>query len=310
MIRLLALIVVIQLGAVIVLYWPEEPRTSPMSALIANQKRSDVRSISITDADEQSIRISRDNESWQLASGLPVNANKIDTLLASLLDRDPGFAIANSEGAAQRFDVSEEDFERRIVLDTGDEAQTIYLGSSPAFRKVHARREGDSAIYVLELNSYDAPTDRNSWLDKGLLAIRNQQRMTLNGLTLRLEKDSWVRENGEAVQAEAMETLLTALAGLQVSGIEERGIAEAKSALSITASGGDQDQGLEILEDVEGGRYFLRSDRYQVIFATSAYDAERIIEAAKGLSASESAAIDADENVTPPASGLKVPDDR
>jgi hypothetical protein len=146
-------------------------------------------------------------------------------------------------------------------------------------------------VYVLALNSYDAPADANSWLDKGLLALRNPQKMTVNDLNFVLEDNSWVRKNtdlnAEPVDPGAMETLLSALAGLQVSGIENEELTGVETVLSITASAAAGNTTLEILEDTEAERYFLRSDRYEPLFATSAYDAERILEAVGKLKTPE-----------------------
>jgi hypothetical protein len=283
MIRWLTLFLLLQLAAVVAVYWPHANGNSPGTALIPGGASQDILSISITDADGQNVQLSHREGKWLLDSTLPANATKIEDLLGALLERDPGYAIANSESAATRFEVSEDAFERRIVLDSNAGSQTAYLGSSPAFRKVHARREGDPAVYVLDLNSYDAPADANSWLDKGLLALRNQQRMTLNDLTFRLEQDSWINDSGEPIDSDAMDTLLQALAGLLVSAIEQQDITEAEVVLSIRASSGDQDSTLEILEDSEDERYFLRSNRFAPVFATSAYDAERILDAVAAL---------------------------
>jgi hypothetical protein len=294
MIRLLTLLLILQLAAVTAVYWPENRGSSDSRASLLSGQSAEVLSIEISDADGRSVQLSRSDSEWLLNSALPANAGKVESLLEALLESDPGYAIANSESAAKRFEVADDSFERRIVLNTAAASHIAYLGNSPGFRKVHARREGDAGVYVLALNSYDAPAEANSWLDKGLLALRNPQKMAINDLNFVLEEDNWVREAGdedideEPVDAGAMETLLSALAGLQVSGIENEEPTGAETVLRITASAAAGDTTLEILEDTEAERYFLRSDHFEPVFATSAYDAERILEAVAKLTSSES----------------------
>lgn len=304
--RILSAILALQLVLVAALYWPRSSGPVSAGALLAPMAGAALRRISIEGGEAQSVTLSRDADSaqWQLASGLPADSAKVATLLDALTERDSGFAIADSAGAAARFQLGDEAFERRIRLANADTERAVYLGSSPSFRKIHARREGESAVYVLELNSYDAPTTENDWLDRSLLAVRDIDALTLHGIAFELGSDGWTRGDGGAVDAAAMETLVQALASLRVSARVkdgDEGAAAAEESLRLDVRSGDTASRLTLLEhsdseaDIE--RYYLSSDRYAGVFDTSAYDAERLIEAARslaGLPALEGEADDAD----------------
>ena len=87
-----------------------------------------------------------------------------------------------------------------------------------------------------------------------------------------------------------METLVQALAGLRVSARVKDGdenAAAAEESLRLDVRSGDTGTGLVLLEhsdsEADTDRYYLNSDRYAGIFDTSAYDAERLLEAARRL---------------------------
>lgn len=290
--RILSAILALQLALLAALYWPRSSGPVSAGALLAEMAGDALRRISIEGGDAQSVTLSRDADSapWQLASGLPADESKVAALLDALTERDSGFAIADSGGAAARFQLGDDAFERRIRLANADTERAVYLGSSPSFRKIHARREGESAVYVLELNSYDAPTTDNDWLDRSLLAVRNIDALTLYGIDFELGSEGWARGDGGAVDAAAMETLVQALASLRVSARVKDGdedAAAAEESLRLDVRSGDTDARLTLLEhsdseaDIE--RYYLSSDRYAGVFDTSAYDAERLLEAARSL---------------------------
>ena len=299
MIRILSLLLVIQVGVVAALYWPREIASNARTALIENLAGTDVSAITVTDGDGATVSLSRAAQGWQLASGLPADEGKVTLLLTALLRTDPGYAIADSSSAAARFDVAAEDFDRRIALSTPDGEITVFLGTSPSFRKIHARRDGENAVFVIELNSYDAPVDDGAWLERALLAERDVSKVSLYGIDFTLAGESWQRTDGAPVDADAMESLVQGLASLQVSGIVAADDADAAAAgetLRIDLGDGDSRSRLTVLDNAETERYYLRSDRHDATFSTSAYDAERLVDAARTLAGLDVDADDAEES--------------
>jgi hypothetical protein len=298
MIRILSLLLVAQLALTVYLYWPQSTqRGSPMTLLTAVE-RSAVQSLTI-DGESSSLSLSRDGADWTLDSGLPADPAKVDTLLAALLESDPGYPIANSDSASRRFEVAEDDFERRITVTLADGSQRVaFLGSSPAFRKVHARAADSDAVHVLELNSYDAPTAAADWLDRRLLAMAAVDGATLGSLRLRLEEDGWATADGSPVDAQAAADLVQALAALRVTGtaaaessalpsdidgdIDSDMVSEENRRLSLVAASGEVQQTLTLFE-TEDEQFLLRSSRFAPLFTVSSYDAGRLRDAVRAL---------------------------
>lgn len=297
MIRVLSLLLALQLIVTIVLYWPRQPGTAPSEALVAGLARESIERIGITDGEGASITLTRDSDGWRLESGLPADRSKVATLVTALTGGDPGYAIATSDSAATRFRVAEEDFERRIELAGNGEDRVVYLGSSPSFRKIHARRDGEAPVFVIELNSYDAPTTDGSWLDRSLLATEDLSSLELYGVRYRLDSDRWVRDDGAAVDADSMEKLVQALSRLQVSGLvadDDEDVDDAGEALRITLGEGDSATRLTVLDNPDSERFYLSSDRFEPVFNTSAYDAERLLDAARAAAGMTDEESDAD----------------
>lgn len=285
MVRILAAVLVAQIAVVALLYWPVSADLAPREALLPIEDVAAVNRLQISDGESIGVQLTRDATGWKLASGLPADDSKAEGLLTALAAQDPGYAIAQTPAAASRFSVSDGDFERRITVTTADQSAVAFLGSSPAFQKIHARADGDAKIFVLPLNSYDAPTTEGEWLDRRVLAQPDLDAIAVGNAQLTLEGGAWTRADGKDVDAEAIATLVQVLAGLQVSGISDDDAQQtAVTALELRTSGGERPAlELTVLKNTDEERYYLRADRYAQTFDTSSFDAERLIEAAETL---------------------------
>jgi len=126
--------------------------------------------------DEGAVQLIRDGEDWRLAQGseqdgLPADGGKISELLADLSDLEAPWPVATSDDSAQRFEVTEDNHQRRLVIEDEDgPVADLLLGTSPGYRRVHARISGQSDVYSIDFSNFEAPTDADQWLDKALLA--------------------------------------------------------------------------------------------------------------------------------------------
>lgn len=109
---------------------------------------------------------------WVMPSNFdaPADAKRIETVLKQLADARRGQPLATTAQALDRFRVGEKEYERRIVASQGDKVlATIYLSSGLGARKANARTAQDSAVYSVDLATYDLPTGAAEWLDKAVL---------------------------------------------------------------------------------------------------------------------------------------------
>ena len=134
--------------------------------------------LTIEGPDKQQVILARVGEDWLLPASddFPADASKVNLLLERLKGLKRGLAVATSPGAKKRFRVSDEDFERRVLLGEGDETvATLYFGTSPGMRRVHARTGEDEAVYTTAFGTYDAPVKPEAWEDKSVLTIPQEE---------------------------------------------------------------------------------------------------------------------------------------
>ena len=124
--RILTAIFVAQLALVATLYWPQKEAAPDREALITLIPGDAVNQIQLANGDGATLVLVRHANDWRLDIGLPADSDKVRALLTALLASDPGFPIADSDTAARRFEVSEDNFQRKITLNTAD-AQGLSL---------------------------------------------------------------------------------------------------------------------------------------------------------------------------------------
>jgi hypothetical protein len=156
---------------------------------------------------------------------LPAATAKVSALLDKLRTQ-PGWPVSTSADSVKRFGVADDQFERKLQFKGSDgKAQVVYLGSSPGFRKVHARRGGDNAVYAIELNTADTPVEAGQWLDKTLLAVNGDiTALSADDVKLTKVEGGWQLE-GAAVKPDqqAVERLLQQLRALIVEDVAPQG---------------------------------------------------------------------------------------
>ena len=119
------------------------------------------------------VELVKHDGGWIMPSNFdaPADAKKVETVLKQLADARRGLPIATTAQALDRFKVGEHDYERRIVVSQGGKVlATVYLSAATGGRKANARTAQDSAVYNVDMATYDLPTGAGDWLDKTLLA--------------------------------------------------------------------------------------------------------------------------------------------
>lgn len=230
-------------------------------------------------ADGRTLTLSRDEDGWRLPGGRPADAAKISDVLNKLAALQAPWPVATSGGAIERFEVADAEHQRRLTLRAGDATVAdVYLGTSPGYQQVHARRAGDSAVYSVELANYQFPADADEWLDKTLLQPRGE-------ITAVVRAGAWTLHSGEAgwlvdevaADQEAAAELVRRLAQLRVIGTAEAPGEGAAPAASLRITDADGTYELRLFGGAEQGPYQVRSERRDGYFELAAHVAERIV---------------------------------
>lgn len=183
-----------------------------------------VNRIQIDGSDNAEVILNKQDDQWRLPAlhDFPADQGNVKRLMERLATLEKSLPVATSKGAAERFKVAENAFERKLTLLQDDKPQaTLYVGTSPAFRKVHVRLPGENDIRSVAFNTYEVGVKPEDWIDKAILThkVEDIQRVALPGFSIeRQDKKlvvSGLTEDEETVSDEA-KRLLDRIAGLNI----------------------------------------------------------------------------------------------
>ncbi len=153
----------------------------------------------------QTVDLVKNGDHWLIPSlnNLPVTKNKMEDNLNAIMDISVSWPIATTSSAKERFEVSEENFQRYVELFDGEKSVSkFYLGSSPSFRKVHARRDNENDVFAISFNTFDLPVKADQWLDKSLLSTKNIKSIKGDSFELIKGETVWYLSGGTPEKAE------------------------------------------------------------------------------------------------------------
>jgi len=181
-------------------------RAAGATAPLLHFDRGAIDRITLEGPDQAKVLLEKKDGNWQLpgAEGFPADAALVAQLLDRLAGLRGGDVVATSADARGRFRVGDDAFERRITLANGDKPQaTLYLGTSPALRRLHARTQGSDDVHIVELAVFDVPVKAGEWEDKSLLEVPQADiaAITLDGL--RIERPTATQTGGKPGEAAA-----------------------------------------------------------------------------------------------------------
>ncbi len=262
--------------------------------------------LTIEDGDGNHVTLARVDGGWRLPDyfDMPVDEHKRADVIGRLMKAAVGWPVATSAATAKRFRVAEDAFERHVTFEAADaDAVELYLGTSPGFRRVHARLAGNNDIYAIEFSNYELPAKAADWMDKALLAPKGTiTRIESNGWTLSRAENpqppaagdeesaaaaasgtaQWTLEGAaddETLDGDAIQELVDAIANLQVESVvsddEAAKLEGAKPAFSLRVTTDGGERYAYSFFTVDGG-YALRSDRRERAFKVAKYIGDRL----------------------------------
>ena len=231
---------------------------------------------------DESVQLNRGGDGWQVGDeGLPADSAKIGEVLDKLANVAATWPVATSSDSAVRFEVTEANFQRRLVLESVDGVVAdLMLGTSPGYRRVHARADGADEVYSVDLSNYEVPVDTDQWLDKTLLGATGP----ITGLQLEASwqlantDEGWLVDDTagdpEAADQEAASQLIDRFSDLRVLGIVEPA-GESKGTFIVNDESGEHR--LQLFHDAEEDDYSVGSDRTPGRFGIATYIAEQML---------------------------------
>ncbi len=178
--------------------------------------------VTIEQPGEPRLRMTRKGDGWVLPGhgDFPVSPARFEQFEEKLLTVKRSWPVGKTLAAAKRLKVVPDHFERRIrFLQGADVLGDLFLGSSPGFRKVHARLDGDEHTYAIDFNAFDAPVDADRWYDTEVLktAVDHIARIHMGAYALRAEEGVFEVEGlgeDEESDAEAVRKLVERVSGV------------------------------------------------------------------------------------------------
>lgn len=238
-------------------------------------------------AKELSLVLNKPNNLWTLPeeNNLPITSTKITDIIDKLKSLKASWPIATTKASHERFEVAENKFQRQLMFYQGDKlVSEIYLGTSPGFRKIHARLKDKDEVYSLKLNHFEFPTEADDWLDKSLLA--SDQLSAIKGADFKLVKSSedWAFAKPDSTQeniiinAVKAKELASALTGLRVQKIAQENPTQMIASIEVETKNEITNNNASLKYDffTDDKNYFVSRNDINGIFNISQSDFEKL----------------------------------
>lgn len=279
--RRLTILLVLQVLLMIgVFAYQQNSRLQVDSQPLLGIKTTDIDRVVIQDANNK-VTLQKNSSEWQLPEQLqlPVDKQKLDDILQKLDSTKLTWPVTNTASSHERFGVAGTKFQRRVELFQGDTKKAdLWLGSTPGFKKIHVRREGEDQVYAVELTAFEFATASKDWLQKDLLAVKDVSLIKAADYEIQKTGDSWAfvaanqGASAETVNAAKATELANAFNGLQVQEVVTQ-VPQGETKKAMVKSVTDEFE-YEFIK-AENNYFVKRNDR-SMYFKLSQYEFERI----------------------------------
>lgn len=237
-----------------------------------------------------------DDDEWQLlADRLPAQSGKVNDLLEKLAQLQVKWPVASHQTSHSRFEVDQENAQRRIALHSGENLLgEILIGSSPGLKQLHIRKGGSDQVYVVELELADIPPKTTDWLDRSLLAAKAIDRIEGDDFALVQTGSNWqLSRKGPSILAnqdgpvaknqQKIENLISSLKELRVTGlVKDKPDLVQSPAIKLEVTSGDNIWRYTFHE--YNGQHFVQRSDNGFLFTLLKSDFEKIAQASRLVS--------------------------
>ena len=231
---------------------------------------------------EGTVVLEKTAENWIMPQyqKLPVNQQKLMALLGKLADIKAGWPVVTSASSQKRFEVAESVFQRKLQLFNGDElVHELFLGTSPSYRKSHARVDDSTDIFSVKLAAHELPVSNVDWLDKGMLKISDVNRIKGKDFDIARESNDWEVADVSPTAQEAL--VLNANRANELAAVFEKMrvqdvVSDVSASSPITVTVANQNITLDYQFFSENDSYYVTRNDWQAVFKISGADYEKI----------------------------------
>lgn len=250
--------------------------TAPSGGLLALEPAV-VNELAITDADGNRVTLKKVSQRWQLDSGTLVDQGKVDSVIERLAQMQSLWPVASTESSQTRFEVAPDNFQRLLEIRSDDAEAEIYLGSSPGYRRVHARNSDSDDVFSIEFADYEVPAQAGEWIDQTQLQVDGISALSLqDGWTLSADGDNWLVDDA-AADAEAAAAMIRRIEELRAIGVFQGDEATLGPARELQVTAADGDYTLVLRHDPGADEYVVTSSRTPGSFTVASYIAEQVL---------------------------------
>jgi|GEM_PF-600800 len=285
------------------IYYASKPMPSAeMQTALLDFDQQKVSRVTIVGDDGTQAVLSKSGDSWQLPDyhQLPADAGKLRRMLDSLASTRSGWPVANTSDGRERFKVGDDNFQKKVVLGTdGETLKTLYLGTSPGYRRLYVRRDGEDAVYEVKLDNYEISPENSQWLAATLLRPDGEI-AALRGPGFELQKTDgkWQVASGTGeVVGDELDKVTGVLSRLRVTAAVDKPAVDADYLLKVDTA--DKKFTYHFLKD--GDKRYVTRDDYDLAFEINQPDYDRIVGATakqlvKGSGGGEQTSMDGSQH--------------
>lgn len=288
-VKILSALLVVQLGMAGGIYF--QSRHSGSSAGTESLLRlepADFDQVTISEPEKPSMTLKKKEGQWVLPErwDFPVSKEKVSLTIDKLLDLKKSWPVGDSASARKRFKVAEDSFEKKVVFfQKGKEKKTLFLGTSPEYRKVHLRPSDRDDVVLAEFGYHDLSINPTDWEDKRFLSVDRNSLFQIETPSVQLvNKENGFQvnslkpgEEGKPSEVESLVSQITNLTYLELMGTTaspDFGLDTPDFKVTLRTKDGQTDV-WEFSKGKTGDDYFLKTSRHPTIFkiAKSTVDA-------------------------------------
>lgn len=299
--RWLAIALVVQLVILAAVYWPRHPEARA-GKVLAGLDSAAATGMVIEDGNGKKAELVKKDGRWQVRladrSLYPAAADKVGRILEKLAGLDTARLVSTSAAARHRLEVADDHFDRRVKISAGGRDYTLYLGSSPGYKRIHVRRGGSDSVYLVrDLAAWELAAMPSSWwksdcLDYDPAKVAAVTVKNPRGSFRLVRKDGeWRDGKGRVLDKAKTEDLLRDLCRLTITDVvTEKGYApKGDPAATLAIEGKDGKKELSVWKpEKDGGDYTVKPADADHYVRAAKYALERLLSASpEGLLARE-----------------------